>query len=427
MPFARTQPLTGLLAACLLAGLSGLATAQNAELAEHEALVRQALSQHPAPRGLQAALQAAQARQATAGAWPDPQFSWSVAPKTLHNGLIGERHSYTLAQRLPWPGKRSRQREAQSHEVSAQKAELAALQLQLGDQVRQAYAQWNYLAAALSANRQNRELLDQLAQVARASYAAAGRSRQALIEIELRRGELRQNALRLEQQREGLKAHLNALLNQPADAAIALQGSAPPLTEIPERDVFIHAAMTDNYEIKIIQARGAASESRAQRARLGFFPDLEIRASYLGAMDPEAKRWQVGLALELPLNLTRRRAELDAARADAQSWHWKNEDRRSQLAAGVIAAHAGAMQADQSAALYASELLPLAMDSLRAARSLWQSGQGDFQTLIGAEQALLRLRLEHAGALRDGWIHRSVLDRLCGGKLTRQLFPQANS
>lgn len=391
----------------------------------YQALLRQALQNHPGLHGAQSAVVAAEKRIAPAGSLPDPMLSFGLAPETLGSSTIDSRYSYGIAQRLPWPGKLASRSAAQRHLRDAQTAELQGRQLQLKDMLRQRYAQWAYVHSALRINQRQQQLLQELHELSLKAYAAGQHAQQTALEAELRLQTLQRDALQLQQQSSRWTALLNAAAGRAPQQPLSLQSEPPPLPPLPPLPLLEQASLNSHPALIGLQAQAAASEQRIAGAKLAFYPDLELKANYLGAMDPEEKRWQLGLGITLPLQQQRREDLLDAARAEKQRLHWQQEDLRLNLLAELHAAWAGAHQAEQTLAHYRKQLLPLSATHLEAARAAWRSGGGAIQTVIGAEEKQMQLELGLAAALRDLWQHRSTLDRLSGGAMTSQLFPEA--
>ncbi|MGH8568068.1 MAG: TolC family protein, partial [Gammaproteobacteria bacterium] len=66
-------------------------------------------------------------------------------------------------------------------------------------------------------------------------------------------------------------------------------------------------------------------------------------------------------------------------------------------------------------ALYRQKLLPLAAENLQAALADYESGAGDFLTLLSAEQNLLRTELTATRARADYYRRLAMLEYSAGG------------
>jgi cobalt-zinc-cadmium efflux system outer membrane protein len=386
-------------------------------------LVQLALANNPGPQALQAALNAAQERIAISGSWPDPMLSWAVAPNTLDNPMLGDRHIIALSQPLPWFGKRELNREVARGLRDAQSQDLVALKLELASRTRSAFARWHYVQQALLANADNQTLIKDLAAVARSSYAAGRASQQALVKAELRRVQLQRQCLALQRDHAQLLAHLQALTNTRVALGHPAALGMPPV--LPALAALLDLSRSSNPQLEALAAREAASRSQLERVQRDYFPDFKFNASYVGTLDPPDKRLQVGLAVELPLNVSRRRAQVDGARAEAARTRWAMQERALQIDEELQSSWAAADEADQTGALFAASILPLARQNLNAARADWSSGASEFQSVIDAEEDLLEARLGLEKARADAWMYRAKINQLSGAVLHAELLGDA--
>lgn len=408
---AGGRPDRRLFVAAIFGLLSATTIAPAAEPLRAEELVREVLDRHPGTQALTQALAAAQARIAPAGALPDPMLSWALAPETFGDERLGTRQIWQLNQTIPWPGKLSLKRHAASAAAEGEEQDLAALRLQIAEQARLAFGQWHFVHQALAINKDNQALLRELEDVATQLYASGRGSQQAVLQAGLRGASLRHDALELMQRKQSIAATINALRSQPMQTAIGPPAEWPEPSPSAELTVLIDLALTHQPALQALGAREQINQHRADLAEREYFPDLRLNISHVGTLDPAEKRLQAGVSLNLPLNFSRRRQEVEAARAEVQWIHWAKQDLANQIAAAVSTAHAQRQQSLQTLALYREELLPLAEQNLVAAQADWRSGAGDFLAVVDAEQQLLTTRLGIERARMGEWTARAALAR----------------
>ncbi len=373
--------------------------------------VNEVLERHPGPQALAQALKAAQARIGPAGALPDPMLGWAIAPDTVGDEQIGTRQIWQLNQAIPWPGKLGLKRAAAAAASDAQAEDLAALRLQITEKARRAYGQWYFVHQALHINADNQALLRDLEAVANQLYASGRGTQQAVLQAGLREASLKREALELGQQQLTIAATINALRDRPVQTPVGEPVLWPEPPALPTVDVLVDAAWKLQPGLLALGAREQMYERRVRLAKREYFPDLRLNLSQLGTLDPPEKRLQAGISLNVPLNFSRRRQEVDAAQAEVLRSQWAQRDLAAQIAAAVASAYAQAVQSRQTLLLYRRELLPLAEQNLVAAQADWRSGAGDFQAVVDAEQQLLNTRLGAERARVDEWVARAALDR----------------
>ena len=397
--------------AAVLACLLWASTVSASQHLNSENLIAEVLQRHPGAQALQQAVRAAEARVGAAGRWPDPQLNWMLAPNTIGDDELGTRQVWQLAQTVPWPGKLGLQRDVARSASQIQGMDLASLRLRIAEQVRLHYGQWYLIHQSLAINADEQVLLTELASVATQHYASGRGTQQAVLQAQLRGANLRRESLQLQQRKRSLLALINALREREVDAALAPPqpwSAGPPL---PPLQVLIARAQAMQPALQTLQTQQQMLQQRASLVERDSWPDVRVSLGHVGTMDPVEKRLQAGISLNLPLNFARRRHELEAARAEAQKAGWAQRDLAGQTAAAVASAHARVMQARETLALYDAELLPLARQSLAAARADWRSGAGDFQAVIEAEQQLLDTRLGAERTRVEEWNARAALAR----------------
>lgn len=376
-----------------------------------EQLATRVVAANPGVAALRFAAAAAAHRIDAAGALDDPMLSYAAAPRTLGTDRFNQRVEFS--QRIPWPGTLAARRAVARFEAAAARGDLEALQLEIAAQARSTHAQWRFVAEALAIHHETRALLDTLITTTETHYAAGRGSQQDVLQAAVERTELDRAELGLRRLQATVRARINALLNRPPEAFLP---PAAPMDVLPPptQDDIETVALARHPVLRRLDAQVAANESRVELAARGFYPDLQLGVGYNGLWDEPAKRPTLAVAISLPLDRSKRRAKLDAARADASAAQWALADRRAQLLADLAQARAEVVEARHSVQIYEAELLPLAGDYLDAALADYQSGTGAFGNVIAAEQRKLATGLALARARAELAARRAELDRAAG-------------
>ena len=151
--------------------------------------------------------------------------------------------------------------------------------------------------------------------------------------------------------------------------------------------------MTDRPKTQSISYRVAAAGSRIQQAKLEYYPDISLNVGWNSLWDLEEKRWTIGISINLPLDGGKRAAARDRARAEQIRLRAQRDGLLVDIAAEVQTAYDGLIEARHEMALYRDKLLPTVREALEASRTDYQSGYGDFLSLINAEQNLHKIEL----------------------------------
>jgi outer membrane protein TolC len=376
------------------------------------------LQVNPGLLAIQSAAEAAAYRVDSAGSLDDPTLSYAVAPLTANaDRSLNQQLAFT--QELPWPGTLAAREAAARHEAVAADRGVDALRLRIIAQAKSAYAEWRFVQEGMAIHHTTGDLLDELVAAALTRYAAGSVRKQDVLQAEVERANLDKHLLLLVRQQDTVRARINALLNRapdmplPAAAAISI-GSAPPALEALQS-----LALDQHPELSRLGAQISASQSRVTLAEKAFYPDFTVGVAYNGVMDDTDKRPLIGVSINLPLDRSKRRAELGRAQADTRRAQWSLVERRAQLLSDLAQARAEVLEAQASIAFYQTKLVPLATEFLEAAITDYQSGSGAFLNVITAEQRKVSTDLELARARSDYARRLAELERWVGGSIDR--------
>ncbi len=154
-------------------------------------------------------------------------------------------------------------------------------------------------------------------------------------------------------------------------------------------------------------------------------PDLRFTAGYNSLWDEADKRPVVGISINVPFNRSKRKAEVSRAKAEVRRTRSRLANQRAQLLGELARARAKVIESLESVQLYENSLLPLADEFLDAALADYQSGAGDFLSVIAAEQHKLTAAEELERSRADYMRHSAELDRWTGAALDGTGYPGA--
>jgi len=374
------------------------------------------LQVNPGLLAIRSAAEAAAYRIDSAGSLDDPTLSYAVAPLTANaDRSLNQQLAFT--QELPWPGTLAAREAAARHESVAADRGVDALRLRIIAQAKSAYAEWRFIQEGMAIHHATAGLLDDLVATALTRYAAGSVPKQDVLQAEVERANLDKHLLLLFRQQDTVRARINALLNRapdmplPAAAAIPI-GSAPPALAALQS-----LALDQHPELSRLDAQILASQSRVTLAEKAFYPDFKLGVAYNGVMDDTDKRPLIGVSINLPLDRSKRRADLGRAQADTRRAEWSLVERRAELLSDLAQARAEVLEAQASIVFFQTKLVPLATEFLEAAITDYQSGSGGFLNVITAEQRKVSTDLELARARSDYVRRLAELERWVGGSI----------
>lgn len=408
MPVARQQ------AAVQEASFSGDPWEGKAEL-DVGSLVAEVIARNPGLAAMQAAWRAAVERYPQVTALEDPQFSYGLAPETIGNRRFDLGQRFDLSQKFPWPGRLSARGDAALREAEAAGEEVEATRLRLVEAAREAFHDWWYVHRAIEINDENQGLLAELQRIAEVRYTAGLASKQDALQAEVEHQHLVHQGVVLERMREVALARLNALLNRPPKTRVPL----PPVAvrapdRTPPREQLEAEALERRPVLRAQRLRIDARKADVRLAELEYFPDLTIGATYDSLWQEQELRPMGMVGINVPIQLERRRAALDEARANVHEAESQLDEASAEVLFEVSQAVDEVREQAHVVRLYETSIVPAAEESLAAARSGYESATNDFLTLIEAERTLLTARLAYQRGLAEYHKARARLDRAVG-------------
>ncbi len=406
-PALKPEP-TAVNAGNLFVGISRLSPAQ---------LVEAVLVRNPDLPAMQAAWQAAKARIAQASALDDPRLSYSFAPDTRDVPGMDFGQKIQLSQRLPWPGKRRLRGDAARHEADAAREGVEATRLKLIAAAKSVFANWYYIHEAIRINRVNQQLWVGFRSVAKLRYANGTASKQDALRAEVEHDKLELRAIVLERKKREAQAALNALLNRAPDRPVPPPAALSDPDGLPDAEQLRAKALEARPQLRALAARIQAARSRVDLARRNFYPDFKVTAGYNSLWNQDEKRTTVGVGINIPLYRAKRHAAEGEARARLKRLEWEFALKTTGVADQVQRAYDRVQESRQALALYRERLLPVTEDNLEAAIADYQSGAGDFLTLVTVEKNLTDTELQTERTLADYHRRLAELERVVGGRL----------
>jgi len=235
-------------------------------------LAKLAMIHHPQVAALRFRAKRFEAKVAQEQSLPDPNASLALGnlPETAAgqvDAVIG------VSQKVPFPGKRSASAKAAAHEAAAIRAEVNALALRVGEQVKSAW--WDYYLAdrTVKFTKENRQLLQVVRDVVGARVEASESTQADQLRVENEITKLDRDLSQLSQLQESAKARINSLLNRPTGASIPSPGEVS-LPSTANLNSLIARAERTHPDIIAAQQRVAAFGQKLRRAKLEKYPDL---------------------------------------------------------------------------------------------------------------------------------------------------------
>jgi cobalt-zinc-cadmium efflux system outer membrane protein len=271
------------------------------------------------------------------------------------------------------------------------------------------------LARALETNAEHEALVAELVDAATRRYAVGLVPAQDPLQAELELQRIEEERLAIEARQRVAVARTNRLLHRRADAPLppapdrlGAVGTAGDPAQLREE------ALASRPEILAADVDADARTRGATLARRRFVPELSAMASYSTMWMNVEHRFMVGVGLMVPLQIGALRAGVAEARAEQRRAQRQQEAERDRVAAEVEEALARVEQAEATARLYESRLIPTARERVAAAQIGYETAGNDIDALIDAERELRSVELAYHRILAEVDRRRAELEWAIG-------------
>ena len=376
----------------------------NAATLDRSALVGEVLRRNPTIAAARSAWRAALARYPQVTALEDPMVGAMVGPRSFSSREVGDAVRFDASQAFPFPGKLALRGAIALAEAEAMARDHDGVRVRLAAMASALYDETWLQARSLEITRRHLELVRALRDAALGAYESGLATQQDPLRVELDEAELLHVDVEFETAQRVSRAQLAALLHIGDAAAIPPLPETLPALGAPPADseaALAEQALKERPEMRAADARVEARQAGEALARREFFPDFKVVGGWDSFWENPDQRPFVGLEWNLPLQLGRRNAALEEARAEAARARQERQSTGDSVRAEVATAALRLRESHHLIAITRDRRIPAARDQVAAARAGYESGVAPFRDLIDAERTLWSAELEEQSAVAE--------------------------
>ena len=429
-------PAAGLAAGSLFATLVAAQPAPSAHMPDFRAAepdlrayVSAAVEHNPTVLEAQAHYEAARRRVPQVTALPDPVLTFTQALRSVETRVGPQLNSVTLSQTFPWFGTLELRGRVALLEATALHHRYEAERRDVVARVKEAYYDLGYIDAALDLAGEEQSLLEHYETLATARYATGQGLQQAVIRLQAEISRVIDRRHRLEGQRASLAAHLNTVLDRPAEEPVPV---VPPLSRpavAVDREQLYRLGNQHRHELRaaatLIEGSEQSIELAKKHSRPGFTASVGV--TNVGRRDDPAgiplppdngrNAVTVSVGASLPLWSARYRAAIEQAHDELRARTRQRAAARNAMEMEVQEAVARLETLDRQIDLLDAVLVPQTEEALRATETAYETGQLGVLELLDSERALIDVRSLRARYLSDLLIALTALERAIGTRV----------
>jgi cobalt-zinc-cadmium efflux system outer membrane protein len=361
--------------------------------------VKTALAHNPGLVMAQWQVERARSVMIQAGLWANPQIEFSAEEVPANSGgLSRSKNLIGISQVVPFPGKKSLEREAAREGVQISELELRARHIELVAEVKRAF----YAAIA---SEEQIEVSRQLAELA-TTFATTVRQR---VEAGASRA---QEQLRAEIEAERAWALLSSLSTDRAEVrqTLATLTGRPDLKDVPLLGKLRQSAdFTPLKETQLLSRhpKNEAATTYIERAKLELkrreldpLPDVTLGFSVGRNEADDEDLIEFRISLPLPLFDRGHGRSLDAL-ASAEIARGNATKVKNEMIRELTLAEARLRDADRQVTAYSGRILPAADEALRMVEEGFKYGKFDFINVLDTRRTAFEARLGYVKKLLD--------------------------
>jgi len=387
-----------------------------------DAYIRHALIQNPDIQAARKQVEATAFRVPQASSLQDPMFNMTTYPEPVQTAAGQQELMVNVSQKFPWFGKLRAQADAAESSTKIARAQLAAVELLVIEDVKQAYYELYFVQRSIRITEADRTLLIDLTKIADSKYRTGTVSQQDVLRAQLEVSNLENQLIRLRQELQSAQTRLTRQLHiSPDTPVLALEQL--PAEQIPADLQLLYAKATRaRPELHAQLAAVQRDRSAVERARLNYYPDPTLGLTWIDTaavgISPVANgRDAVMLGVGFNMPIYRKRIEAGVREAEAQTVadtrrYDSLKDRTEEQVKDLFVR---AQSQEELLRLFREDIIPKADQTLRVSSSAYQQGEVDFLQLVDNWRQLLKFQLSEQRLMSQLRQTLASLERVVGG------------
>ncbi len=336
-----------------------------------------------------------------AAALPDPMLGATAFPAPVQTAAGEQDFALSMNQKIPWRGKLATRAAVAQQDVHAARANLAAVELKVAEQIKNAYFQLYFIQQAIAITKDDQKQLELIGEVVEQMYRVKREvTQQDVLQVQVAQARLDSELLNLEQQQASAQAKLARLLHLPPESKPEALDSLPTEQVVHDIQQYYALAIEARPELQAQLSAVEKDRQSACLAELENYPDLTLGFNWIATsrdgISPVANGDDAFL-LTLGMNLPIYKKRIDAGVREAQTRALANSRKYDRLKdetlEGVADLFAKIKSQQENLRLFRDEIIPKQKLTLEQLIDDYQVGKVDFLQMIDNWRQLLQFQI----------------------------------
>jgi outer membrane protein TolC len=384
--------------------------------------IRFALGQNPDIQASRKQLEAYAHQVPVAGSLQDPMLGMTFFPEEVQTAAGAQEFSLAASQKLPWFGKLNSRADLAESQTNVARAQLAAVELAIVEQVKRAYYELYFIQRAIEITAAEQELLVEIREVANTRYKTGGTSQQDVLRADLEVSNVQSELIRLRQRLDSGQAKLARLLHVAPQTKVRAIDRLPAEQIPADMEHLQRLAVAARPELHAQLAALERDQRAVDLAGLDYYPDLTLGLTWIDVanvgLSPVANgrdAFLIGAGINVPLYRKRLDSAVRSAEAKAVATARQYDSMRDATLEEVMDLFAKAESQRDLLQLFREDILPKARQTLEVSSRAYNVGEVDFLQLLDNWRQLLRYEI--ANQQLEATLRQTLasLERVVGG------------
>ena len=337
-----------------------------------------------------------------AASLPDPMLGATAFPSPVQTAAGEQEFALSMNQKVPWRGKLATKAGIAEEEVNAARARLAAVELKVVEQIKNAYYQLYFVQHAISIVEKDKKELERIEDIVDQMYRVKREvTQQDVLQVQVALSRIDSELVQLQQQKESAQARLARLLHVSPETKPEAMDSLPPHQTVQDIQHLYELAIKSRPELHAQLATIQRDRKATCLAELQNYPDMTFGFNWISTSSDGISPVANGddaFMLSLGMNLPVYRKRLDAGVREAQTRALSNARKYDRLKdetmEGVADLFAKIKSQQETLRLFRDDIIPRQQLAFEQSRDDYQVGKVDFLQMIDNWRQLLRYHIQ---------------------------------
>ncbi len=365
-------------------------------------------------------------------AYEDPVLQYTRFLRRVETRVGPQKQKVSISQKIPFPGKLSLKGDIVAREAKKARLDFEKETRDLIVELKDAYYELFYITEAIRITRENKKLVEHLANIGTTDYSVDGTTLNDVFKAQSQLAQLSYDLILLTEFKEVEITRVNSILNRPPEAPLGQPNEVSYAPLKPSLEGLYDLALKNQQELAISSVEIEKREKAWDLAKMEYFPDFSIGFNYsdLGEArrgpsgtrpnDSGKDAYGISLGVTIPWWVGKNRARVAEAKIKHKEAIHKKKNLENKTFFSIKMLYFKLQNSERLIRLYKDSLVPQAAQSMETAETWYKEKKGSFSGLLETQSVWLNFNLALSRAKTDYNQRMAQLEKLVGVSLATE-------